>query len=359
MDSNAKKGPISGMVDLESKKVGQGESVYFIAEIGNNHNGDYFIAKRSIEEAAKAGAHAVKFQKRFISETFAKELYEKPQTNGEIKGETYGEYREGLELSLEEFTSLKDVAKENGVSFFATPFDKKSVDFLEEVGVPFYKIASFDLTNLPLLDYVARLNKPLILSTGMATYEEVEEAVATVTKHHEQLILLHCVSVYPSPDADVHLGAMKMLMEKFGRFPIGYSGHEGDMLPSLVAVAQGATIIERHFTLSRYLPGPDHASVSIEPPVFKEMVDQSQRISLICGKKEKVLHKAECKARDKHSKSLVTKVSLPKGTVITEDVLTVKSPGYGVKPKDLNKVIGKRTIVDVGSDVVLRLDDLQ
>ena len=347
------------IVNLGSCKVGEDQETYFIAEIGNNHNGDFFIAKKSIEEAAKAGAHAVKFQKRFISETFAKELSEKPQNNGAIKGDTYGEYREGLEFSFEDFISLKKVAEENKVDFFVTPFDIKSADFLEEIGVPFYKIASFDLTNLPLLEHVAKFGKPIILSTGMASHEEVKEAVSVITKHHKDLILLHCVSVYPTPDEHINLGSMQSLINSFPEIPVGYSGHEQDILPSLIAISQGATIIERHFTLSRFLPGPDHGSVSIEPDVFRELVDGSLRIRAMQGGSEKILHNEEQAARDKHSKSIVVATPISKGTVITSEMLTCKSPGYGMKPRLLPTVIGKTAIADIEEDTVLRAEDIE
>lgn len=346
-------------VSFEGKAVGKGSPTYFIAEIGNNHNGDFFLAKRSIQEAAKAGADAVKLQKRFIGETFAKELKDKPLDKQEIKGNTYGEYREGLELSLEEFKELKEVAKENNVAFFATPFDIKSVDFLEEVDIPFYKIASFDVTNLPLLDYVAKLNKPIILSVGMATKDEVDQALETIFKYHKNVVLLHCVSIYPTPDEDINVNTMNFLKETYAPLPVGYSGHEQDILATLVAVANGATMVERHFTLSSNLPGPDQATVSIEPDVFKEMVDSAARIHKMYGQKSKEILEPEQKARDKHSKSIVSKVAISKGTEITKEMLTFKSPGYGLKPREIDSVVGKKAANDIGEDEVIKKEDLE
>ena len=346
-------------VQLGSIAVGENQPTYFIAEIGNNHNGDFYLAKRSIEEAAKAGAHAVKFQKRFISETFAAELRDKPQSKQEITGTTYGEYREGLELSLEEYSELIKVAHDNNVAIFSTPFDKASVDFLEEAGMPFYKIASFDLTNVPLLEYVAKLNKPIILSTGMATIEEIELAVKTIFRHHKQLILLHCVSVYPSPDQYIQLNNMIELAKNYAPLPVGYSGHEEDILPSIVAIAQGAKVVERHFTLSRNLPGPDHGSVSIEPAEFKKMVEAAQRIEVMAGTGNKIVLPEEQGSRDKHSKSIVTKIDIPQGTIITEEMLVCKSPGYGFKPNDIDQILGKSAAKDISADVVLTKEHLK
>lgn len=348
-----------GAVYLNAQKVGAGQPTYFIAEIGNNHNGDFFLAKKSIEAAAKAGAHAVKLQKRSIRDVFAKELRDKPQTKGDIQGETYGEYREGLELSLEEFIKLKEIAAFNNVAFFATPFDIPSVDFLERVGVPFYKLASFDVTNLPLLEYVAQKGKPVILSTGMATLEEVDEAVMTILQHNPHLIILHCVSVYPSPDEEIRLGVMQALQERYHPIPVGYSGHERDTLPSLIAVARGATIVERHFTLSTHLPGPDHESVSLDPEAFASMTRDAKRIHVSTGSREKDVFEHEKATREKHSKSITTRYAIKKGEVFRADMLTCKSPGYGLKPRDFTQVIGKRAASDLPEDAVLRREDVE
>jgi N-acetylneuraminate synthase/N,N'-diacetyllegionaminate synthase len=346
-------------VDLGKHRVGKGHPTYFIAEIGNNHNGDYYLAKKSIEEAAKAGAHAVKFQKRFVKETFAKELLDKPLTKENIKGSTYGEYRENLELSFEDFIKLKRIADSLDVAFFATPFDKKSVDFLESVGVPFYKIASFDLTNIPLLDYVARKRKPIILSTGMASLEEIDRAVATILQHNAELIMLHCVSVYPSPDEHINLNAMTTLAERYAPLPVGYSGHEQDFLPTLTAISRGATIVERHFTLSNILPGPDHETVSITPDVFQKMTEAAKRIEKILGSTEKRVLEEEVGTRNKHAKSVVAKVAIPKGTIIANAMLVVKSPGYGIPPAELPQLIGQRAATDISQDSVIRKEDIQ
>ncbi|MBI2056314.1 MAG: N-acetylneuraminate synthase family protein [Candidatus Sungbacteria bacterium] len=345
-------------VKVGNKYVGEGESVFFIAEIGNNHNGDYYLAKRSIEEAVKAGADAVKLQKRFINETFAKELVDKPQNKDQIFGKTYGEYRQALELNQEEFAKLKALSDSLGVIFFATPFDKKSTDFLEEINVPVYKVASFDVTNIPLLEYVAKKGKPMFLSTGMCTIEELDEAVDAILKHNDQLIIKHCVSVYPSPDEKINLKTIPLLKERYAPLPIGYSGHEQDTLPTLAAVTLGAVSVERHFTLDRSLPGPDHATVSIEPETFNSMVRDTRRIEKAFGEPVKKFTEEEKKTREKHSKSIVSAAAIPAGTVISASMLTCKSPGYGLKPNMIEKVIGKKTKVDIPLDTVIKHDDV-
>ncbi|MEK7067240.1 MAG: N-acetylneuraminate synthase family protein [Patescibacteria group bacterium] len=341
-----------------NKYIGEGDPAFFIAEIGNNHNGDYFLAKKTMEEAVKSGADAVKFQKRFIEEVFAKELREKLQTKDQVLGKTYGEYRQALELDFEEFVKLKSVSQELGTIFFATPFDKKSVDFLEKVGVDLYKIASFDTTNLPLLEYVAQKGKPVILSTGMTSLEELDSAVETILRYNKQLIILHCVSVYPSVDERLSLLTIPFLKERYSPLPIGYSGHERDYSPTLAAVTLGAKCIERHFTLDKNLPGPDHATVSVDPEQFTKMVHGAKRIEVALGTPGKYLFEEEMATRNKHSKSLVAKIDIPAGALIRADMLTCKSPGYGLKPRMLPQVIGKKAKKDILADTVLTNDHI-
>lgn len=350
--------PASSRVKVGEKYVGEGERVYFIAEIGNNHNGDYYLAKRTIEQAAQAGADAVKFQKRFIDEVFTKEMQDRPQTKDQVLGKTYGEYRRALELNQDEFAKLKEYATEVGINFFATPFDKKSVDFLEEVGVDVYKIASFDVTNTPLLEYVARKGKPIFLSAGMCSIGEVDGAVETILRHNNQLILKHCVSVYPTPDEKENLRTIPFLAERYRPIPIGYSGHEQDILPTLAAITLGAKSVERHFTLHKALPGPDHATVSITPEEFKTMVDDARRIEKVFGTPRREPWEEEMRAREKHSKSIVSRVAIPAGTILAADMLTCKSPGHGLKPYRLPEVIGRATKVDLAADTVITEADI-
>jgi len=346
-------------IKVGKKYIGEGEPTFFIAEIGNNHNGDYYLAKKTIEEAAKAGADAVKLQKRFVNEVFAKELLERPQAKDQIYGKTYGEYRRNLELNEDEYLKLKQIAQDLGVLFFATPFDKKSVDFLEKIGVEFYKIASFDVTNLPLLEYVAQKSKPIFLSTGMSTWEEVDEAVATILKYNQQLIILHCVASYPAADEKLNLSAIPALKERYRPLPVGYSGHEKDIFPTFAAIALGAKAVERHFTLDKSLPGPDHATVSIDPAELKMLVAGARRIEKALGNPTTRLTEEEKKTRDKHGKSLVSTAAIPAGAVITPNMITCKSPGYGLKPNMKEKIIGKRVKVDIAEDAVIKEDFIE
>ncbi len=345
-------------VQIGNKWVGEGQPAFFIAEIGNNHNGDFYIAKRTIDEAVKAGADAVKFQKRFVDETFAKELLEKPQLKDQIFGKTYGEYRKALELDKEEFVKLKAYTEAQGVTFFATPFDKSSADFLEEVGQDVYKIASFDVTNLPLLEHVAKKGKPVILSTGMSSVEEVDEAVETILKHNKNLIVLHCVSIYPSVADKLNLRTIPMYQERYAPLPIGYSGHEQDYIPTLAAISLGAKCVERHITLDKAMPGPDHATVSIEPDEFKAMVAATRRIEQALGVARSEVLPDEMKTREKHSKSIVSTMRIPAGTLVTADMIMAKSPGYGMKPRFIPDLIGKKVKVDIEADTVVKKEDI-
>jgi sialic acid synthase SpsE len=335
------------------KAVGPGEPVFVVAEIGNNHNGDLNLAKKLIAEAAKLGANAVKFQKRFIEETFVKEMREKKQTKTLAFGRTYGEYRQRLEFDLAQFRELKDFADKLGVFFFVTPFDFKSVEFLEELGVAAYKISSFDVTNWPLLELVAKKNKPIFLSTGMCTLEELDEAVKTILKYNNKLIINHCVSTYPTPPEEINLKNIETLIKRYQPLPVGYSGHETGILPTLLACAMGACTVERHLTLDKGLPGPDHATVSIDLNELKDLVSYLRGLEIMLGDRQKIVRQGEVATREKHSKSIVAKVFIPAGTTIGIEMLTFKSPGSGLKPSQLNALLGKMAKINIEEDTVI------
>lgn len=339
-------------VKIGRRYVGAGCPAFVIAEIGNNHNGDVTIAKELIVKAKEAGAEAVKFQKRTLDQVFTKAALEAPYTSPSSLGATYGEHREKLELNRNAFLELRTLAKQQDLVFFATPFDKTSADFLREVGVEAYKIASFDVTNLPLLDYVARLDMPIILSTGMSTQEEVDQAVETILRHNNRLVILHCVSIYPTPDDKQDLAVIPVMKRRYRPLPIGYSGHEVDWLPTLVAVAQGASIVERHFTLDRAMPGPDH-KLSLTSEQMGNLVREIRRVETLLGTDVKDVDADEWKTRDKHSKSLVAKLAISAGTKITTEMLTVKSPGSGLKPNMVHRIVGKVAQQAIAEDTLI------
>jgi sialic acid synthase SpsE len=340
-------------VRIGGKKVGHGLPVFIIAEIGNNHNGSVELAEKSIKAAALAGADAVKFQKRTVSEVFTKELLDKEQTHSRILGKTYGEYRRALELKDEELAALKDLAHSLGLAFFVTPFDLTSAKVLADIGMDCWKIASFDSTHPQLLEFIAKQNQPIFLSTGMTSLEEIDMALSTILPHNNQIVMNHCVSIYPTPPEDLNLGAITTMIRRYTPIPIGYSGHEIGYTPTIVAVALGACAVERHFTLDKSLPGPDHATVSLEPHEFAHMVTQIRSIEKAIADKEKYVHEREIIHRNKHGKSVVAKRPIPAGTVITEDMLTIKSPGYGIRPYLIHTVIGRLAKEDIPEDTVI------
>lgn len=350
--------PTQRRVKIGNKYIGDNEPTFFIAEVGNNHNGDFYLAKRLVEKSVQACADAVKFQKRHISETFTKEMRNRVQTENQVFGKTYGEYREKQELNFEEFKQIKEISERLGTFFFSTGFDHKSVDFLDALGVEAYKIASFDVPNIPLVEHIASKRKPIIMSVGGASIEEMDGAIGAILKYHDQIVLLHCVSIYPTPDHKVNLRTIEFLRDRYYRFPIGYSGHERGISISQASVALGAQCIERHITIDTELPGPDHATVSLEPDEFKNMVEGVRRLEKALGTKDKPLDPEEKQKREKHSKSIVSLVRIPAGTFITVEMLTCKSPGHGLKPTMLNAIAGKRAKSDIDEDVVIGQDDI-
>jgi N-acetylneuraminate synthase/sialic acid synthase len=345
-------------VKVGTRPVGVGHPVFVIAEIGNNHNGDFELAKKTILAAKEAGAEAVKFQKRDVDAVFTKEMRDMSYDNPRSLAPTYGEHRKKLEFTREQFIALKEYAEELGLVFFVTPFDENSADFLEDIGVHAYKISSFDLTNLPLLVHVAKKGKPILLSTGMATLEEIDEAVHTILRHNDRLIVNHCTSIYPTPDENIDLNIVRVLHDRYKPLPVGYSGHEPDILPTVASVGLGASTVERHFTLDKTMRGSDH-HMSIDPKDFKDMVEQIRRMETILGSMKKTIHDAEKPIREKHGKSIVAKRSIKKGERITEDMLTLKSPGTGLKSSYLQTVIGRVAPYLIEEETVLPKEALE
>lgn len=345
-------GKLPPVVKVQKFRVGRGQRTFVIAEVGNNHNGEFELAKKTIQAAKDAGADAVKFQKREVSEVFAKELTEMSYDNPRSLAPTYGEHRRKLELSRDELLALKEFAEELGLVFFVTPFDKTSADLLESIGVHAYKVASFDVTNIPLLEHIARKQKPILLSTGMATMAEIDAAVSTILKFNNRLIINQCTSIYPTPDKDIDLNVVRMLAKHYHPLPVGYSGHELDILPTVVSVALGATTVERHFTLDKTMRGSDH-HMSIEPVEFARMVDEIRRVEVMLGALEKQVHEEEVPNRHKHAKSAVSGIDIPEGVEITRDMIVFKSPGYGVKPELVRTLLGRRVAKTIPADTVI------
>ncbi len=313
-------------------------SVLIIAEAGVNHNGEFEIAKRMVDAAKNAGADYVKFQTfqvdKLVSNHAKAAEYQKKNIG---KDSSQKEMLEKLALSQKEFVKLRDYCKEVGIGFLSTPFDLESISFLDKLDMDFWKIPSGEITNLPYLMAIAKTKRPVILSTGMCTLHEVEAAVNVLKEN--KITLLHCNTEYPTPFEDVNLKAMDTLKDKF-QCPVGYSDHTLGIHVPIAAVARGAQVIEKHFTLDRKMEGPDHVA-SLEPEELRNMIISIHQIEQSLGTGEKVPSSSEQKNITVARKSIVAAQRIQKGESFTEDNLTVKRPGNGISPMHWFECIGK------------------
>jgi len=284
-------------IKLSNFTISEDNYPFIIAEIGNNHNGDMKIAKKLIDEAQKCNASAVKFQTKDIETAFPQELLNKNYEGPNSFGKTYREHKQVLELSLEKLAELKKYSEDRNLIFFSTPFDLKSLDNLEKLDQEIYKISSFHVTDLKLVEAIANKKKPVIMSTGMSTIEEIDIAVEILNKHKCKYLIMHCVSSYPTDPKDLNLRAINVLRKRYDCL-VGYSGHEvsPNIAPSVVMY--NACAIERHFTLDRAMKGPDHA-LSLEPTGLNLLVTRSKTLFDAKGKEEKSVQESELKARKK------------------------------------------------------------
>lgn len=328
---------------------------YIIAEAGVNHNGDMARAKAMLLAGKNAGVDAVKFQ-TFVSENLVSAGAKKAEYQKETTGDEESQLAmlKQLELSFSEFRELKKYAEVIGVDFISTPFDEESLDFLDTLDMPFWKIPSGEITNLPYLQKIAGTKKPIILSTGMCELNEIEEALAVFAQYdRNDITLLHCNTEYPTPYQDVNLLAMNALAEQFG-VAVGYSDHTKGIEVSLAAVAIGATVIEKHFTLDRNLPGPDHQA-SLEPDELALMVQAIRHIEECLGTGIKTPSESERKNIAVARKSIVAKKQIRQGEQFSQENLTAKRPGTGISPMRWNEVIGKTAIRDFKEDELIEL----
>ena len=339
-------------IKIGNKFIGEGEPCFIIAEAGVNHNGDFRLAKKLIEAAKDAGVDAVKFQTFKAEDVVTKsvEMAEYQKKNIGQK-ESQLEMLKKLELNYEDFKKLRRYADKKRILFLSTPDTDKDADFLENL-VPAFKIGSADLTNHYLLEKVAKKKKPIILSTGMATLSEVGEAVkALKAAGNDKIILLHCTTSYPCPLLEVNLKAMLTLKKQFGLLS-GYSDHTLGVTVPIMAVALGAVILEKHFTLDKNLPGPDHKA-SLNPKELKEMVEAVRKAEEVLGNGVKKPTKSEEKIKKVVRKSIVAGVDIIGGDKIRENMLAFKRAGVGLGPKYLNKIIGKKAKKDINKDDII------
>jgi len=327
---------------------------YVIAEAGLNHNGSVRIAKQLIDLAVAAGADAVKFQKRTVDKLAVKSTLDAPDDRFPEFGKTYREIREFLEFDMAQYREIKKHTEDQGLDFLCTAFDPEAADFLEELGIEIYKLASHSATNIELLEYLAETGKKSIMSTGMADMQEIETAVKIFEKHKTPLLLLHCVSAYPTPLDECNLNMINVLKENFG-LPTGYSGHELGYLPTLAAVSMGAVAIERHYTLDNDMTGFDH-KMSLNPEDFIAMVKNIRNIEKIKGTGEKIVSETEWITRNKYHVSMASSQSLSKGDELTIDMVSYRNPGTGIPAKDAYKIIGKKAVENIAENELLSFD---
>ena len=329
-------------VEIAHASLGLGHPCFIIAEAGVNHNGDMQLAKDLIEIAAKAGADAVKFQSfradRLVTSTAPTARYQRDAMGGE---HSQLAMLRRLELPASAQGLLQSTCEAHGILFLSTPFDELSADELHELSVPAFKISSGDLTNLPFLTHVAHMRRPMILSTGMATLDEVSAAVTVVEQAgNRSIVLLHCVSSYPADPRDVNLRAMETMRQTFP-YPVGFSDHTQGIEIALAAAVLGAAVTEKHLTIDRSLPGPDHRA-SLEPDELAQLVKGIRKIEQALGHGRKVPVPAEIEIAAVARKSVVAARDIEFGTALTEDMLAIRRPGTGLAPSARPNLIGRR-----------------
>jgi len=338
--------------------IGDGAPPYVIAEVGINHNGDFGLAKAMIRAAAATGVDAVKFQKRTLEAMYTKDFLDRPYTKHYSFGATYGDHKRHLEFSDEQFIELRRCTAEAGVDFIVSGFDAVSFDFIEKhLNVSIHKIASPFITHYPLLEQVASYGKPVIVSTGMHTWDEIKAAVEHIRKINDRVILLQATTLYPCPDEKVNLSAIRSFREYLDIL-VGYSSHDKGVVIAAASVAMGACVIEKHFTTDRTMIGPDHAA-SVEPRGLELIVKYSRALQKAVGDGEKYLQEGEDEARIKYGVSVVAAREIRKGHVLTGDDITVKCPGGGISPALFRETIGRRSKKDIAEDTIIYTDDIE
>ncbi len=339
--------------NILGRQVGDGHPTFVIAEAGINHNGALELAKRLVREAAETGADAVKFQSFAPADLMIESAASAAHLDVGAGEESVYDFIGRISLDRSEHEALKAEAAAAGISFFSSVFSIEMLELLESLDVASYKIASMDLDNLPLLAEVARTGKSIVLSTGMGSLSEVDAAMETLDKNGAgDVVLLHCVSEYPAGPEKANLRAMDVLAGAFG-VPVGFSDHTAGDTVAVAAVARGAAMIEKHFTVDNELPGPDQA-VSLDTPDFTRLVSNIRDVESALGAARKSPTAGEIGMRSAMRRSLVTARTLPAGAEISAEDLTAKRPGDGISPSELERIIGRKTAVEIAVDEILR-----
>ncbi|MFH1391994.1 MAG: N-acetylneuraminate synthase [Candidatus Diapherotrites archaeon] len=342
-------------IKIGKKNIGPNERAFIIAEAGVNHNGSFRIAKKLVDEAVAAGVDAIKFQTfsadRLVTRDAPKAEYQKKNTHN---SDSQYSMLKKLELSEKNQKALKKYCDSKKIIFLSTPHSGlEDVDFLSGLNVEAFKISSADLTNIPLIEHAAKKRKPIILSTGMSNFEDISKAVSTIIKNgNKKIILLQCTTSYPCKLEDVNLLAIKAMEKKFNLI-VGFSDHTTGILASQLAVAMGAKLIEKHFTLDKNMPGPDHCA-SINPKQLSEFVQGIRLVEKIMGSEKKtVLHSEKSNIKTIRKGIYVTQ-PIPKGTKITRKMLCIKRPFAGLPPEKLASIIGKKAVKNLEKDMALK-----
>lgn len=343
---------------IADRKIGKGNKCFIIAEAGSNHNRDFNTALKLIDVAVEAGADAVKFQIFSADKIYSKKtpmasyLKDKKLVKD---GESLWDIIKKIQIPRDWTPKLKDYCDKHNIIFLSTPFDLEAVDELESVNVSAYKVASFEITHLPMLKKISSTGKPIILSTGMADLDDIETALNAIKSGgNSEVALLHCAIAYPPEFENINLRAMDTMKQAF-QCEVGFSDHTMGYVTDVAAVARGACIIEKHFTLSRKLEGPDHP-FSLEPNELKEMVAAIRTTEKILGSSIKNHTKAEDEMYRIGRRSLVAATNIAKGTIITEKMIAVKRPGYGIQVKHMDIILGRKAVIDIEEDDILTWD---
>lgn len=336
-------------LNVNGFEISDDSECFVIAEIGNNHQGELQKAKDLFKAAKECGVDAVKLQKRDNKSLLTRAAYNKPYENENSFGATYGEHREALEFGREEYLELKKYAQGLGLIMFATAFDIKSADFLAELDMPAYKVASGDLKSIPLLKHIAKIGKPMIVSTGGGTMEDVQRAYDAIMPINSQLCILQCTASYPAEPQDLNLRVITTFRERFPDIVIGLSDHENGIAMAVAAYVLGSRVVEQHFTLNHTWKGTDHA-FSLEPIGMRKLVRDLRRVRVALGDGEKKIFPSELKPISKMGKKLVASRDLKAGHCITESDIVLKSPNDGLPPYEWDNVIGKTITKDLLED---------
>ena len=338
--------------------IGEMEEPYVIAEIGINHNGSIELCKKMIDAAAHSGVDAVKMQKRTIEEMYTKDALDVPYDKPYAFGRTYGEHKHALEFTDEQFIELQKYTHDKGIEFLVSGFDSTGFEFIDKVlNCPIHKVASPFITDYPLLKQVAEYGKPIFLSTGMHSMEEIEASVEFIKKINDKLMVYHAVTMYPVPNDGVNLNVLTTFKKRLGTL-VGYSSHDNGVVIPAAAVALGACVIEKHFTLDRAMVGPDHAA-SVEPRGMELIKKYASAVHQSLGKAEREINEHETAARIKYGVSVTSRRAIPAGKVIEEADIMVKCPGGGISPVMYWDLVGKKATKFIDADKTIYDGDIE